>query len=166
MMEQNAIDILKTAILLEKRGKAFYSKVAEQASSPEVRQIFEILAQEEQVHLEFLSEQFRHYQSEKRFKAGPFPTADPAAVKTILSDEITQRLAAASYEAAAIAAALDMEKRAVQVYSAQVERTSQAEEKALYQWLVDWEEEHFQLLFQLDQELKEKIWNDQKFWPF
>jgi hypothetical protein len=35
-----------------------------------------------------------------------------------------------------------------------------------YQWLAEWERGHHQLLFQLDQELKEKIWTDNNFWAF
>ena len=37
MNESKAIEILKTALLLEKRGKAFYTKVANQAADPDVK---------------------------------------------------------------------------------------------------------------------------------
>ena len=61
MESTKAIEILKTAILMEKRGKAFYEKMAEQTLSQEARKIFSIMAEEEKAHVEFLSMQFRHY---------------------------------------------------------------------------------------------------------
>jgi rubrerythrin len=44
---------------MEKRGKAFYEKMAEQTESPEARKIFSIMAEEEKAHVEFLSMQFK-----------------------------------------------------------------------------------------------------------
>jgi len=44
MENKKSTEILKTAILMEKRGKAFYEKVAEQASSQEVKKIFSMMA--------------------------------------------------------------------------------------------------------------------------
>ena len=46
MSEDKTIEILKNAILLEKRGQAFYGKVAEQASGNAVKEFFEMMAGE------------------------------------------------------------------------------------------------------------------------
>ena len=46
-MSDKAIEILKSAIMLERRGKAFYTQAAETARSPEVREIFRVMAKEE-----------------------------------------------------------------------------------------------------------------------
>lgn len=40
-----SIEILKTAILLERRGKAFYTQVARQSESKSVKKIFEMMAE-------------------------------------------------------------------------------------------------------------------------
>ena len=61
MEESKTLEILKTAILLERRGKAFYSQVAEQTKDPDVKNIFEIMAKEEDDHIRFLTEQFENY---------------------------------------------------------------------------------------------------------
>ncbi len=46
-MEQNKVlDILKEAILLERRGKAFYSQAARNATSKSAQKIFEMMAEE------------------------------------------------------------------------------------------------------------------------
>ena len=47
MTEPTAEDILKSAILLEKRGRAFYTKVAKQTEHEGVREFFEMMADEE-----------------------------------------------------------------------------------------------------------------------
>ena len=39
-------------------------------------------------------------------------------------------------------------------------------EKALYKWLAEWEEQHLYFLSEIDKELREQIWNDSNFWPF
>jgi rubrerythrin len=49
MMEtKSTTDILKEAILLELRGKAFYSNIAAQTKSEAVRRIFSMIAEEEE----------------------------------------------------------------------------------------------------------------------
>ena len=60
MSVDKTVEILKNAILLEKRGQAFYAKVAEQASSEAVKQFFSLMAEEELTHVSILSEQFKN----------------------------------------------------------------------------------------------------------
>ena len=61
-MENNqVIDILKEAILLERRGKAFYTQAARNSESKSAKKIFEMMAEEEDEHIEFLSKQFKNY---------------------------------------------------------------------------------------------------------
>ena len=75
MSEDKAVEILKNAILLEKRGKAFYSQVAQHTSGKAVKQFFEMMANEEAKHIKILSDQFKAYQDKKRFDAGDFAKA-------------------------------------------------------------------------------------------
>jgi rubrerythrin len=44
MQNERALEILKTAILLERRGKAFYTTVAETTTIPEAKEVFSIMA--------------------------------------------------------------------------------------------------------------------------
>ena len=55
-MADAALDILKEALLLEWRGRAFYQKVAEQAQNEAVREFFETMVAEEQQHMDILGE--------------------------------------------------------------------------------------------------------------
>ncbi len=167
MSEDRSTEILKNAILLEKRGHAFYSKVAQQAEGEAVRNFFQLMAEEEANHIRILSEQFKSYRSSKKFRPGDY--AEQAEFKTttaILTQDLKRQLAAADYEAAAIAAAMAMEKNAIQVYSSRAGETQDPDEKALYQWLAQWETGHLDFLARIDKELTEEIWHDNRFWPF
>jgi rubrerythrin len=161
------LDILKMAILMEKRGIAFYTTVSEQTNDPEIGNIFKIMATEEGTHVKFLSEQFLSFEKDKEFSCLNLP--DPAAdgiANRILSEEVKKKISAAGFEAAAISAAIDMEKKAIEIYSTQAAATTDPNEKKLYNWLSDWEKGHLKILNDLDNELKEKIWYDNQFWPF
>ena len=167
METQNTLDILKMAILMEKRGFAFYTTVAEQTSDPEISNVFKTMAAEESIHVKFLSEQFLSFEKNQEFTCPNLQdqTADGIA-NMILSGEVKNRIAAAGFEAAAISAAIDMEKKAIEVYSTQAETATDPNEKILYNWLSDWEKGHLKILNDLDNELKEKIWYNNQFWPF
>ncbi len=168
MEKKTAIDILKTAILLERRGKAFYSTIAGQTENESVKRIFEMMSEEEDAHVEFLSRQFAHYEKNKSFmKNDPGNLIeDDEEVTEILTEKIKNEISAASFEAAAISAAIDFENRAIEVYSTRAEEATDPNEKELYQMLAEWEKGHHHLLHRLNEDLKEKVWNDNNFWPF
>lgn len=167
MEKTKTLDILKTAILLEKRGNAFYLKVAEQTEDTEVKDIFRTLADEEMLHLNFLYDKFQEFDKDKKFNKTDFTKAEEKEIaKKVLSPELKEKIASASFEAAAISAAIDMENKAISIYTERAENAEDPEEKEFYQWLADWEKSHHKLLYELDEELKKKVWFDNNFWPF
>ena len=108
-MTKSAEDILKTAILLEHRGKAFYRTAARETESEAVRQFFTMMAEEEDRHIEFLSRQFSEF--EKRGKFADNIMGNPAAdaeTAMILTDKIKKEISAAGFEAAAISTLADL----------------------------------------------------------
>ena len=166
MDDDKTTDILKSAILMEKRGLAFYEKVAQQASADVVKRFFETMAAEEKNHIQILSEQFKAYQDNKQFNAGRFDDHPESAIASqVLSKEIKSEISAADYEAAAISAAMSMEESAIKLYSDRAAAATDPNEKALYNWLAKWETQHMNFLADIDRELKEDIWYDQSFWP-
>lgn len=167
METQKALEILKMAILMEKRGHAFYAKVAEQTPEPEIKHIFLTMADEETQHVKFLAEQYISYEKTHTFKKVDLPDlANEGFASLILTEEMKNMVSSAGFEAAAISAAIDFEKKAVEVYSKQAADATDPNEKALYRWLAEWEGGHLKILSDMDNELKEKIWNDNQFWPF
>jgi rubrerythrin len=166
MEGKTALDILKNALLLERRGKAFYAKVAEQATAPAVKEFFGRMADEEDQHIEVLSAQYREYQLRGAFSpatAGAQPSDAPA--QAVLSERLQREISAATFEAAAVSAAMAMERNAIRLYSERAQAATDPEEKALYQWLAEWEKEHLEFLTQVDRAVVETVWNDNHFWP-
>lgn len=166
-MTKSAEDILKTAILLEHRGKAFYTTAARQAESEAVRKFFETMAGEEEGHIEFLSRQFAEFEKTGKFVGNTLesPVHDVEAF-LILSKQIMKEISAAGFEAAAISAAMDFENRAIEVYQQRANAATDPNEKEMYQSLADWERTHFHMLHKIDEDLREQIWQDNNFWPF
>lgn len=167
MGESGTLHILKHAILLEKRGKAFYENAAKQTASAEVRDFFNLMAFEEDKHLSILHEQFKAFQDKGSFAAGQFSAEETSRVATeVMNFNIKEHISAAGYEAAAIEAAIAMESRSVKIYLDRSVTAADPEEKALYKWLADWEQKHLNMLEEIDRELLEKVWYDNHFWPF
>lgn len=167
MDNSKTIEILKTAILMEKRGQALYRSVAEQTQVPEIKNIFGLMAQEEHLHAEFLSKQLAEYKKTDAMAHLDLPKENAdSMVNLILDKDLKKKINAAGFEAAAISAAIDMENNAIRVYSERAEAATDPNEKELFAWLAEWERGHHKLLSQLDSELKEQVWYDNNFWPF
>lgn len=166
MSESNTLNILKSAILLETRGKAFYKNAAAGASVPVIKDFFGMMAAEELSHVKILSEQYKYYKTNKKFSPQPVDQYSTEIADKVMTDKIKKNISAAGYESAAITAAMGMEERAIKLYSQQAEQATDPEEKALFQWLAEWETQHLELLAKLDREVTEAIWHDNDFWPF
>ena len=167
MSEDKTVEILKTAILLEKRGKAFYQKVAEQASGKAVKAFFEMMADEEVKHVKILADQYKAYQQNQKFNPGDYTEDHSGDITSkVITAELRAEISAVDYEAAAISAAMSMEENAIKLYGDRAAETDDPNEKALYKWLAEWENQHLHFLSEIDKELREQVWNDNSFWPF
>ena len=167
-MARSAEDILKEAILLETRGKLFYSNVAEKCDSPSAKKVFEMMAKEEDEHIQFLRDQFKNYTEKHSFFKPEAPEENPeeTIILNVLTDKIKKEISAASFEAAAISSAIDFEMNAVKLYKSRAKEATDPNEKKLYSILAAWEGEHSKLLVEINNALKEEIWHDNNFWSF
>ena len=166
MKEKTELEILKNAILLERRGRAFYETVAQGTESKAVQWIFSIMAGEEEKHIGYLSEQYRHVMEKGFFISDNYYDNPEVFAKNVLSEEVRKEIDAAGYEAAAISAAIEMEKKAVELYSGRAAVSGDENEKKLYSMLADWEKTHMEFLAELNNDLTEEIWYQNSFWPF
>lgn len=168
MGQEGVKDILKQAIIMEHRGKSLYEQVATQTENEDVRKIFNVMAEEEQTHIDFLQKQLKHYSQEGSFDSNQLEKAPghDAIANTILTREMVQDISGSGFEAAAISAAIDMENKSVEVYSNRAKETDDPNERELFEWLANWEKGHHKLLIDLNEQLTEKIWYDNNFWPF
>jgi hypothetical protein len=166
MPEADTLTILKSAILLEIRGKDFYQKAADSAGSRTVKDFFQKMAEDEAGHIQILSDQYKAYQATGKFAEWLENKTFAHVADAVLSDELKERIRASGFESAAISAAMGMEERAIKLYSQRADTTADAEEKALYQWLAKWETAHLESLAKIERDLTESLWNDNSFWPF
>lgn len=166
MEKTKAMDVLKQAILLEIKGKAFYESAARESKINGIRQVFETMAEEEKGHIDVLTRQLKSVGRSGKFEPASFTQMAEDITPQILTEEIRKNAADAAYEAAAIGAAMDMEDKAVKFYGNRAQETDDPMEREMFQWLSDWEKTHLTLLSGLDKQLQEEIWNDQSFWPF
>ena len=166
MDTNRAVEILKTSILMERQGKAFYSVVATQTKSESVKAVFALMAEEEDQHIEFLTRQFKNFAAKSEFLDAEELDLPRPVDRDILTKDIRREITAASYEAAAISAAIDMENRSVMIYAERAEETEDPHEKELYAFLANWERGHTKILTDMNEQLLEEAWNDNQFWPF
>lgn len=160
-MHDNKTRILKEAVLLELRGNAFYTKLAETAPDREVGTFFRMMAAEEEAHARLLMEELAG-NPKKADSAGPlFSTAD-----AVLPPDALASLNPAGFEAAAISAAIDLETRSIELYTRQAEAAGGEPERTLYRRLTAWEEEHREKLLQIDRALQERFHIDNNFQPY
>ena len=166
MKDSTALEILKTAILLERRGRAFYESVAAQSPTAALKSLFEKMAEEEEKHIQALSEQYRaHHRGSSFIPSVREDRTSDAIATAVLSERLKAEISAAGFEAAAIGAAMSMEREAVRVYSERARAATDPEEKGLYLWLLAWENEHLDFLAKVDREVTEAVWYDAHFWP-
>jgi len=167
MDKEKLTGILKSAILLELKGEAFYRKVAETSEIQEIKKIFGIMAKEEVLHAKILRDKYTELSRSNKISDTKLPdNKEDSAADYVLSETIRSQIEAAGFEAAAISAAIDMESKAIELYSKSADDATDAGVKELFNWLADWERGHHKLLFDLDRDLRERIWNDNQFWPF
>ena len=165
MSEKKIIDIIKGAILLEYRGKALYESVVKTTEIEGVRGLFAFLGEEEERHIEILENQYLKLKKNEKITLADIKSDHYETSEEIISGNLIDEISGAGYEAAVIAAALEFEKNAVIYYSHHSESSNYNEEKKLYKWLAEWEKKHLAMLAELDKEIKEQIWFDNKFWP-
>ncbi len=130
-MKRTTEDVLKEAILLERRGKGFYKTVAEKCDSAATKKIFEMMAEEEDEHIKFLSKQYINFTKKHSFIKPDAPDEDPeeTVMLKVLTDKVKKEINATSFEAAAISSAIDFEINAVNLYKSRAKEATDPNEK-------------------------------------
>lgn len=164
-MNERTLNAIKEAILLEKRGQVLYRSVAEKTESATVRDIFIKMAEEEEKHEQTLAVHYSSLVSSGKLAAiGKLGQVDDHTGEMI-TDKVRKEIRAAGYEAAAIAAAIALEKEAERFYLEKRDNAESTVERELFHWLATWEHGHLELLASMDRALMEDIWFQNSFWP-
>ncbi len=165
MNENKILDILKNALLLEYRGRAFYKKAKEESKIEEVKNIFDLMEREEEKHIEFLNKEFNSFQTLGKLTISENFSIDFKPVEEKILNALKEKIEIADYESMAIYIAITFEKEAVDFYDDKARKSVDEIENKIFSFLRDWEKTHVDFLNKIDEVLKERVWFDNKFWP-
>lgn len=159
---------LRKAMQAEREGQHFYLMAAGNTRDEKARKVFTDLAEEEAEHFRFLQGQLKSVLASGsvdptlelgrgRALDGPHP---------IFSEEIRARIGNAHYEMTALSVGMQLERSAVEFYTAEAEAVSDPALQGFYERLALWEQGHLEALRSQAEALREEYWNQSGFSPF
>jgi rubrerythrin len=147
--QARTMEVLELAVQTEVEGKEFYQKASQKSSSKLAKELFQQLADEEDVHRKKFEE---IYEALKRGQNWPdiVPPSDKGKRLKSLFAEATKALGSkikvAESELEAIKVAMDMEVKSYNVYHSRSEESALPVEKRFYEALAGEEREHHLVL--------------------
>lgn len=161
-------DGLKKAMQAENEGYHFYKMAAQNTQDEKGREVFNLLAEEEMGHFEFLKGQYKSITEtgkvDEAVKLGArkvFTESHP-----IFTEDIKDRIESAHYEMTALSIGAQLELSAVHFYKGEADAASDPAVKAFYDELAEWERGHYTALREQAEILKEEYWDRGGFSPF
>ena len=141
---QKALEILQSAMKMEKDGHEFYLKSAEKSQSDVARNLFEVLAKEEIVHQEVISEIYEALKEGNQWPDVRITPVHAENAETIFSAALKdpQQQKAAADDLEAIGIALKMEERSFKLYSERAKESTYPAEESFYSALALEEKKH------------------------
>jgi len=162
MSTNNELRIIRQALLNELEAHDFYTLAAGQAASPEAREAFEDLAAEEQKHIDWLRDLYKNITGNTIQDFDP-SFEEPSSPGLHNLDVIGRE--SGSLPVSVFGIGVNLEKAAVDYYSAAAEQTQLPAAKKLYQLLIRWEKQHLDQFQREYDRLREEWWDQQGFTP-
>jgi rubrerythrin len=162
------LEILGKAYQIEVDGYTFYSMTAQRADKPAVRELFEKLAQDEVQHKAFLTTVAEGYKTQG---AAAFAVnarmPDARLINQLLfTGRFREQAATTQFELGVLSIGMTLETNAMAYFSRVAAQASEAEVKSFYQFLADWEKQHFDALQGLYNAIRSEVMADSGFSPF
>jgi rubrerythrin len=147
MLDDDVKNAIKTAIQMEKDGFAFYKKASAQTSSDMGRDIFESLANDEQLHLEVFQKLF-HDKIEKTEWDNLVNSSKKYAEINIFPKDLKQIEGANpdTNELDALEIAMNSEREAIDYYGEIKEKTKDEDIRKIINEIIDQEKNHYSIL--------------------
>ena len=147
MLDDDVKNAIKTAIQMEKDGFAFYKKASAQTSSDMGRDIFDSLANDEQLHLEVFQKLFQD-KIEKTEWDNLVNSSKKYAEINIFPKDLKQMEGANpdTNELDALNFAMNSEKEAIDYYTKIKEDTQDEEVKKIIDEIIEQEKSHYMIL--------------------
>ncbi len=142
------MEILKKAYQIEVDGYTFSSMTAERAEKEAVQELFAKLAGDEVQHQAFLRNVAGHY-DEKGVNAFTLNVRSPemrAINQAVFSAKFREQAADTEFELGVLSIGMTLETNAMKYFSSAAQQASEKEVKEFYQFLADWEKQHYDAL--------------------
>ena len=160
------IQAVKDALMVEIKGQQLYSHAADTASDPEVKAMFQVLANDEENHVKMLQAQFKPIMEEGRITLEGFHPAElDHGSQSIIPDSFKKSIKGGEFEMAVIGIGCQLEVQAIAHYKSRAKNIDDPDLKQLFSWLSDWEEDHLSQLRELEKMYQDAYWADQGFSP-
>jgi len=137
--DMNAIEIAKK---METDAIRFYSEAAKKTGYPAGKKMFETIVIDEKRHLEYVN---KLLQGMDVHIEDVHPIQNIKTVFEQMKDEMMKKVEATSDELEAFQIAMKMEKEGIEFYKKLLAGASSAKEKALYEKLIQEEEQHYSI---------------------
>jgi len=155
------LSILKKAYQIEVDGFTFYSMTAEKATKPAVKELFQKLAHDEVQHQAYLKDVMKNFDE---VGTGAFHAKQAAFDLTeytqkVFTDRFREQARGASFEMGVLSVGMTLETNAMAHFNAAAKGADETDVKSFYQFLADWEKQHFDALQGLFNSVREDFWH-------
>jgi rubrerythrin len=157
---EQILEILKKAYQIEVDGYTFYSMTAEKCTKDAAKELFDKLARDEVQHQSFLRDVLKNYDQSgiKAFHTGKVPTDWEGIRDKLFTQKFKDQAKGAAFEMGVLSVGMTLETNAVSYFGAAAQQAQEKEVKEFYQFLADWEKQHFDALQGLYNEIRSDFW--------
>lgn len=162
------LEIVGKAYQIETDGYTFYSMTADRATKPAVQELFTKLASDERQHQAFLKVVATHYdeQGAGAFRVDARIPDARAVTSQVFTGRFREQAAGAQFELAVLSIGMTLETNAIAYFTRAAGQATDKDVKAFYQFLADWETQHYDSLQNLFTMVREDQMGESGFSPF
>jgi len=159
---------LKDAMMAERTGIEFYSMASRTTQDAKGREVFQLLAQEEQQHFDYLQKTYGQLLNGEvvNMQLPPASASVVAGKGAIFSEALRRRMDEAHFEMSALSVGLQLEQNAIKHYQSLADAAGDPKIKEFFLQLVQWESNHARAFITEMNSLKEDYWSQANFAPF
>jgi rubrerythrin len=143
--QARTIEVLQLAVQMEIEGKEFYHKASRKSSNKLAKELFQQLANEEDVHRKKFEEIYKAFKRVQNWPDVEPPVEKGRRLKTLFAEAtktLGSKFKVAESELEAIKLAMDMEVRSYNLYNARSAESTLPVEKQFYKTLAGEERGH------------------------
>jgi rubrerythrin len=166
MHNERLVAVLREAFQIEVEGAIFYRGVVGSIASPEARDIFVYLAEQEELHRRYLGEQAGRLAGGGALDLAALRGMSAGGREAVFAEAMRRAGELTQNEASALHTGILLEKSSIDYYTRAAAAAVDPAEVELLTTLIAWEQVHLSTLEDAYGVVKERIWADNRFAPF